>query len=362
MPRGSMIPQKGVAEPGVAVHRSTYTESSLSSSHPQPQSDGRHRQPDQNEEQSHEPPPYSGPTSSTMTPIRTTAPHAQQSYPGLPRLNYSLYTPPTFTLSEDQKTLTSQCPELSIYPTKLNSLIQSLATVPPKPQIRITGKSSNGVVDFDLRINLMNLIVPEEGKPGSGGGRMNYVKIIGKGEMGFRGEGKEAQVPDLRSLEEWARRYCEDQSSIKRFVLERTVINWNTSYLEGSLLSLISSTSYRGHVTVLFPLTHSRVVVHSPDKVNRFFSDITKLFTGTKKYEVIKSIWPYADVARGENDGMGRRCAVQEEEVWFSDWRDAIRHAIVAKRKGWVTVEDRLEFLMEPKPGEVGKPEDWGSF
>lgn len=64
----------------------------------------------------------------------------------------------------------------------------------------------------------MNLIVPEEGKGGSGGGRMNYVKVIGKGEMGFRGEGKEAVVPDLRSLEEWARRYCEDQSSIKRFV------------------------------------------------------------------------------------------------------------------------------------------------
>ena len=64
----------------------------------------------------------------------------------------------------------------------------------------------------------MNLIVPDEGKGGSGSGRMNYVKVIGKGEMGFRGEGKEAQAPDLRSLEEWARRYCEDQSSIKRSV------------------------------------------------------------------------------------------------------------------------------------------------
>jgi hypothetical protein len=53
-------------------------------------------------------------------------------------------------------------------------------------------------------------------------------------------------------------------------------------------------------------------VIHSPDKVNRFFSNFTKVFTGTKKYEVIKSVWPYADVARGES---GRRCAVQEEEV-----------------------------------------------
>jgi len=135
------------------------------------------------------------------------------------------------------------------------------------------------------------------------------------------------------------------------------VINWDTSYLEGRLLSLINSTAYRGHTTVSFPLTHSRVIIHSPDKVNRFFSSVTKVFTGTKKYEVVKSIWPYADVPRGE---LGRRCAVQEEEMWFNDWKDAIRHAVLGRRRGWVTGEDRLEFLMEPRPVEQGKPSGWG--
>lgn len=67
-------------------------------------------------------------------------------------------------------------------------------------------------------------------------------------------------------------------------------------------------------------------------------------------------MWPYADVKRGE---QGRRCAVQEEEIWFEGWRDAIRHAVIGKRKGWVTVEDRLEFLMEPKPEETGKMAEW---
>jgi hypothetical protein len=145
-----------------------------------------------------------------------------------------------------------------------------------------------------------------------------------------------------------------------RFALERTVINWDTSYLEGRLLSLISSTSYRGHVTVTFPLTHSRVVIRSPDKVNRFFSNVTQVFTGNKKYEIVKSVWPYADVARGE---QGRRCVVQEEEAWFGNWSDSIRHAILGKRVGWVTIEDRLEFLMEPRLGDRdGKPADWGAF
>lgn len=197
----------------------------------------------------------------------------------------------------------------------------------------------------------MNLIVPEDEKR-----RMNYVKLIGKGETGYRGDFKKSSFPEKAGLEDWCRGYCEDSAGIKQFALDRIVTNWDTSYLEGRLLSLISSTSYKGHVQISFPLTHSRVVVHSPDKVNRFFSNVAKVFTGTKKYEVIKSVWPYADIARGE---PGRRCAVQEEEVWFADWRDAIRHAVIGKRKGRVTVEDRLEFLMEPRPEETGKMAEW---
>jgi len=133
------------------------------------------------------------------------------------------------------------------------------------------------------------------------------------------------------------------------FALERTVTNWDTSYLEGRLLSLINSTGYRGHVNISFPLTHSCVVVKGPDKVNRFFSHITKVFTRTRKYEIVKSVWPYADLPRGEE---GRRCVVQEEEAWFRDWKDSIKHSILGRRRGWVTVEDRLEFLMQPKKGQ----------
>lgn len=99
------------------------------------------------------------------------------------------------------------------------------------------------------------------------------------------------------------------------------------------------------------------MVIRNPDKVNRFFSSVTKVFTGTRKYEVIKSVWPYADVSRGDPN---RKCTVQEEEVWLRNWSDSIRHAILSKRKGWVTVEDRLEFLMEPKEAEKGKPAPWG--
>jgi len=321
------VPTKGIAEPSYAVHRES--EVGPSSSY-------------HGDNRPNTPPPYSGPTH----PSLASPPPSSQSaiYPGLPKLDYSLYHPPSFTLSKDQTAITSTEPRYSTYPAALVSLIQSVATVPPKPIIRIVGKGSDGP-EFDVRINMMNLIIPEGPQA-----RMNYVKIIGKGEKGWRGEAKETVVPDLSGgLEGWARRFCEDGSAIKYFTLERTVQNWDTSALEGRLLSLISSLSYRGHVTISFSLHHSKVIVRSPDKLNRFFSNVTSLFTGVKKYEIVKAVWPYANGPPGDE---GRRCTVQSEEVWWGEWKDAIKHAIVARRKGWVTVEDRLKFLMEPKVEE----------
>ena len=131
-----------------------------------------------------------------------------------------------------------------------------------------------------------------------------------------------------------------------RFTVERVVTNWDTEYLEGRIHALIASTGYRNKVTVTFPMTHSKIVVQPPDKVNRFFTDVQSFFTGTSKYEVLQIVWPYASVPPGED---GRRCAVQSEESWWADWKDAIRHAVLNGRKGWVTMEDRLEFLMAPE-------------
>jgi hypothetical protein len=191
------ITRKGISEPSVAVHRPSEAGPSSST---QP--------PEHYEERPNTPPPYSGPTSLSMT--APPAPQPQPNYPGLPRLNYSLYSPKSFILSSDATTITSHEQQLSVYPAALVSLIQSLATVPPKPVIKITGKTSDHL-DFSVKINLMNLIVPDEDKKG----RMNYVKIIGPGDIGFRGESKETTAPHLTGLEAWAQKYCQDPASIK---------------------------------------------------------------------------------------------------------------------------------------------------
>jgi hypothetical protein len=143
-----------------------------------------------------------------------------------------------------------------------------------------------------------------------------------------------------------------------RFVIQRIVTNWDIEYIEGRLRALIASTGYRNQLTITFPMTHSKIVVQSPDKINKLFTSMQNLFTGTKRYEVIKIVWPYASVPPGDED---RKCAVQSEESWWSDWKDAIRHAVLSGRKGWVTVEDRLEFLMAPER-DKGKTKDWDTY
>lgn len=145
--------------------------------------------------------------------------------------------------------------------------------------------------------------------------------------------------------------------SCNRFTIERIVSNWDTPYIEGRLRSLIASAGYRGQVEITFPMTHCKVIIHSPDKVNRFFTNMTNLFTGTKRYAPVKVVWPYASAPPDSGD---RTFAVQSEERWWNDWKDAIRFALLTKRRGWVTMEDQLELLMAPG-NMVAAPAEWGS-
>jgi hypothetical protein len=53
-----------------------------------------------------------------------------------------------------------------------------------------------------------------------------------------------------------------------------------------------------------------------------------------------------------------RECAVQSEQEWFRIWKEPIRNAVLAKRKGYVTVEDWNDAVMGVKVSEREK--GWG--
>lgn len=300
------------------------------------------------------PPPYSGPSSSSQVNVaQRPAPKGPQKYPGLPRLDYRLYSPPLFELSADRTTIKSTAPYLSSNVTALVSLIRAQSSVPPKPQVHISGRRGSHKVDFAVKLNLMSLLVPEDQKQ-----RMDYIRCVGEGELAMRGGYKPSAEPEVGDggLEEWARRFIEDPGPVKSFSLERVVANMDIEWLEGQIRSMIASTDYKGVVTVTFPVHHSRVVVQNPDKLNKFFTSVTTLFSGKKKFEVVKAVWPFATHRNGE---QGRRCVVQSEETWWREWKDSIRYAVATKRQGWVTNEDKLEAIMEGV-GKGVSTVDWG--
>ncbi|MBE3047739.1 hypothetical protein IMZ48_35565 [Candidatus Bathyarchaeota archaeon] len=301
------------------------------------------------------PPPYSGPAS----PQHATSPsnHGRAKtelryYRGLPRLDYQLYCPPLFELSADCTTLSSKAAHLSESAEALANLVRTQATLPPKPLIQVVGKRGRRV-DFDVKLNLMSTLIPDNPKQ-----RLDYVSYVANGELAYRGGVKPDVQPETGhgNLEEWCRRYVEDDSPVKSFSLSRVVANLDAPWIEGRLRSLVASTGYKGEVSVTFPVTHSRVVVQNPDRVNKFFTSMSTLFSGRHKYEVVSAVWPFATTRQGD----GRRCVVQSEDAWWNEWRDSIKYAVITKRQGWVTLEDKLEALMEGK-GKGVDIIDWGS-
>jgi hypothetical protein len=164
------------------------------------------------------PPPYSSPSapsvlnSSTPSALNSSAPRL---FPGLPNLNFTLYSPASFKLSADETTITSRKPELSTYPATLNSLIQYQATIPPKPQICVKGSRIGGYVDFDLKLNMMSLLVGYSDHTE----RWSYLKVVEDGEVAYRGDWKESKEPKLSGgIDAWVRRFCEDKAAIKQSV------------------------------------------------------------------------------------------------------------------------------------------------
>ncbi|KAJ3563552.1 hypothetical protein NPX13_g8157 [Xylaria arbuscula] len=303
----------------------------------------------------HQPPPYSGPSSSATDSRRPTATKGPQRYPGLPLLDYRQYSPEMFELSADSTTITSKATYLSENAKALSSLVRTLATVPPKPQIHIRG-SRGRRVDFHVRLNLMSLLVPDDPRH-----RMDYLRCVAKDEMAYRGGNEPSLKPELgageEGLEAWCERFVRDPSSVKVFTLERVVANLDHNWLEGQIRSMIASINYNGNVSVQFPVTHARATVQNPDKVNKFFTSVTTLFSGKAKYEVVKAVWPFANARNGEH---GRKCIVQSEKVWWDEWRDPIKYAIIQKRQGWVTNEDKLECVMKESKGRGASLVDWG--
>lgn len=96
-------------------------------------------------------------------------------------------------------------------------------------------------------------------------------------------------------------------------------------------------------VSVSFSATHTQVVVlPQTGAVRRLFS----ILSPTKKFDVVRAVWPYANTDSEQMDGFPRKCAVQSEDEWWQEWYPVIAMALITKKDGWLTTEDVMDMAM----------------
>jgi hypothetical protein len=225
-------------------------------------------------------------------------------------------------------------------------------------------RTTNTITDFFIRINITHLLSTG---PNVGG----ELHILPDELKGYRGGIIQRTTPSISSpdietqheeLKAWCDKFVADPSRLKSFTLKRAISNHDTRKLETLIRSLIASTNYRGQVSVDFPVTHKRVTVYSPSRINQWrtttwirwvfylsflwiFSWLY-LFFATARYEVVKVVFPYADVSPEQAlHGVVRTPTVMSEMAWFHLWERAIRRGVLGRlncQKGEMDDEYRL--------------------
>ncbi|KAN0079383.1 hypothetical protein V8E54_004597 [Elaphomyces granulatus] len=326
-----------------------------------------------------EPPPYSISTSNNnnnLLPGDSSFIPSRSQF--LARLNYTKYSVPESTLSKDGTTITTYHPAFTSSPEALVQFVREQAALPPLPYIHIVGGQQESCTrpEFDVKLNMLpyfmsSTTTPQQRSQSQSENNVdknsycngwNYLKLVADDEMAFRGKDRESLYPTVQGgLEEWARRFCSETSTLKSFTLTRHISNWNSQYVEGQIRSLIAATGYKKPVTISFPVKYAKIIVHPPRRDENFLTTLFSSILEKKRYDVVRAIWPYASFPpSAEAVIMGRSCAVQTEDAWWEDWRDVLKFAIVGKRKGWVSLDDMMEYKMCPVTPEMPKS-PWGA-
>lgn len=169
-----------------------------------------------------EPPPYSSiaavdaPTTAASAPLSSSAPASRAATSSFPQLDFSRYTIPEATISRDGSTVATYHPAFTSNPSALVRFVQEQAGLPPLPYIHIVGEG-NGIREFDIKINMLPLFLGSNQNT-----QWNYMKLVAETDVAYRGKNDLSLFPAVNGgLEEWAKRFCKENSSLKTYALPR---------------------------------------------------------------------------------------------------------------------------------------------
>lgn len=282
--------------------------------------------------------------------------------PGLLAQHLPWYLPPYGQISKDLSTLTVFREDVE---GDLATFLRAQLAVPPRPvaSIRGTHKAVHEatILDFDISLDVTDYIHPL-----AGDASLHYVVNEAPVEKGAKAESVDVVTNRVERFEASTarlKRYEHHDSDVHgmltktrcRLVLQRTVSNWDTHYLEGCMRNLLCSLKYEGKVEINFKYHHSVVII----KPRETLTDWTmKPFISSQDVKV-EAIWPYANTENGSS--YSRRALRMTESDWWRVWREPIKDAILTKKKGWIGKEALMDSLTsQTRRGKERRSAWWG--
>ncbi|KAI2465251.1 hypothetical protein F4781DRAFT_36988 [Annulohypoxylon bovei var. microspora] len=266
------------------------------------------------------------------------------------------------------------------YPAALESHIQKLAAIPPRPYINLVGTHTETrkndkdkyekttVTDFDVSIELTPYLYSDAQYHKS----WCQLRTVENFEKTKRGTILKKRAPGSNqsievggdpkpTLKEWCHRYAASHAGLKVFALHRTMVGFDEERVKNQLRTLVNNTNYRGHLKVELVTKNALVECYNEAKTNhwRLTSWIQMLFTftllfifawpylwlRTKRWEVAISEWPFSRMA----EGGGKEYVSISEDQWYNLWARAIYNAVMEKRQKTLDQSD-LRRAQEPEP------------
>ncbi|KAB5584897.1 hypothetical protein GE09DRAFT_7590 [Coniochaeta sp. 2T2.1] len=262
-------------------------------------------------------------------------------------------------------------PRLDTEPETLENQVKWWARSPPRPFVRISGthqetvdnvgkKERKRIIDFDISIELTPYLYSNAVTRTS----WTELRTVENEEKCRRGTVLRKRAPGATqhvelgntkpTLAEWCHRYCASHAGLKAFVFQRKVVGLDEQGIKERLEGLVSSTNYRGHVDISFPVKDDTCIVYNDCRTNKwrltawivwmtmitltFIFTWPYLFFRTKRFEVAIAEWKFS-----KQTPQGTRQFVSiSEDQWYNLWGRAINKAVLAKRQGTLDQQDLI--------------------
>ncbi|KAF1959604.1 hypothetical protein CC80DRAFT_489723 [Byssothecium circinans] len=278
------------------------------------------------------------------------------------------------------ETATLMNPQYDTDPTYLEEGIRAFARQAPRPLVYILGthqettrhrdkKERKTVTDFRIVMHLQQYLKHNFDPNATSQFELTTVE---NGEKTYRGTVTKQRAPGFKqdievgapkpTLTEWCHRYCASPRALRVFRLQRPVTGFDGEVIRSRIEGLIRSTSYRGFISVTFPVEEKNIDIYTTNRINEwrlktwvrwaFYLSFLwifswpSLFLATKRYAVVRAEWPFSVTDNAGN----KRYTTMSENQWFEKWQVAIRRLVLGQYEGEAT-DDVLA-------GVIARPED----